>query len=74
MKNIMMLALFLLSFNVFSKEDNVIVKEACTSMDKGRTAVVQCSNGNTTIINDDKTTVCASHDGMISCKTIDNKN
>lgn len=70
MKNIMLLTLFLLSFNAFSKEENVVVKEACVSIDKGGTAVLQCSDGTVTIINMDKTTVCVKNNGLVNCHTV----
>ena len=78
MKKIFVTALILFSSSSFADNDakNIIKeisKNVCVTATNYDTTVIQCVDGNITIINKDKTDICTRSLGDINCRTIENK-
>lgn len=78
MKKIFVTALILFSSSSFADNDakNIIKeisKNVCVTASNYDTTVIQCVDGNITIINKDKTDICTRSLGDINCRTIENK-
>lgn len=78
MKKIFVTALILFSSSSFADNNaKNILKEinrnVCVTASNYDTKVIQCIDGNITIINKDKTDICTRLLGDINCRTIENK-
>ncbi len=78
MKKIFVTALILFSSSSFADNNaKNILKEinrnVCVTASNYDTKVIQCIDGNITIINKDKTDICTRSLGDINCRTIENK-
>lgn len=78
MKKIFVTALILFSSSSFADNNaKNILKEinrnVCVTASNYDTTVIQCIDGNITIINKDKTDICTRSLGDINCTTIHNK-
>lgn len=78
MKKIFVTALILFSSSSFADNNaKNILKEinrnVCVTASNYDTKVIQCVDGNITIINKDKTDICTRSLGDINCRTIENK-
>ncbi len=78
MKKIFVTALILFSSSSFADNNaKNILKEinrnVCVTASNYDTTVIQCIDGNITIINKDKTDICTRSLGDINCRTIENK-
>ena len=78
MKKIFVTALILFSISSFADNNaKNILKEinrnVCVTASNYDTKVIQCIDGNITIINKDKTDICTRSLGDINCRTIENK-
>lgn len=78
MKKIFVTALILFSSSSFANNDaknllKEISRNVCVTATNYDTTVIQCVDGNITIINKDKTDICTRSLGDINCRTIENK-
>lgn len=78
MKKIFVIALVLFSSSSFADNNaknllKEINKNVCVTATNYDTTVIQCVDGNITIINKDKTDICTKSLGDINCTTINNK-
>lgn len=78
MKKIFVTALILFSSSSFADNNaKNILKEinrnVCVTASNYDTKIIQCIDGNITIINKDKTDICTRSLGDINCRTIENK-